>query len=47
MGKDTVVTLRFPSVYHQWSGRLKAFEIKSLRINPQSGNITEVNLLEE
>ena len=47
MGKDTAVTLRFPSVNYQWNGKLKAFEIKSLRINPQTGSITEVNLLEE
>ena len=47
MGKDTAVTLRFPSVDFQWRGNIKAFEIKTLRIAPQSGNISEVNLLEE
>ena len=47
MGKDSAVTLRFPSINNQWNGKIKAFEIKTLRINSQSGNITEVNLLEE
>jgi len=47
MGKDTAFTLRFPSADFQWSGRIKAFEIMSLRLSPQSGNIREVNLLEE
>jgi len=47
MGKDTAVTLRFPSVDYQWKGNIKAFEIKTLRIDPQSGNISIVNLLEE
>ena len=46
-GKDTAVTLRFPSVDFQWNGKIKAFEIKTLRLNPQTGNIREVNLLEE
>ena len=47
MGKDTAVTLRFPSVNFQWNGKIKAFEIKTLRLSPQSGNVREVNLLEE
>jgi alpha-mannosidase len=47
MGKDTAFTLKFPSVNFQWSGRIKAFEIMSLRLSPQSGNISEVNLSEE
>jgi alpha-mannosidase len=47
MGKDTAVTLRFPSENHQWNGKIKPFEIKTLRVNPQSGHIKEVNLLEE
>ena len=47
MGKDTAFTLRFPSAAFQWSGRIKAFEIMSLRLSPQSGSIREVNLLEE
>ncbi len=47
LGKDTAVTLKFPSVDFQWNGKMKAFEIKTLRIDTQSGNIREVNLLEE
>jgi len=47
LGKEAAFTLRFPSEDYQWSGRIKAFEIKSLRLNTQSGNIREVNLLEE
>jgi alpha-mannosidase len=47
MGKETAVTLNFPSAGYQCNGRIKAFEIKTLRIDGQSGNIREVNLLEE
>ena len=47
MGKETAVTLRFPTVDHQWRGRIKPSEIKTLRINTQSGEVREVNLLEE
>jgi len=47
MGRDTSVTIAFPSADFQWNGRIKAFEIKSLQLDPQSGNIREVNLLEE
>ena len=47
MGKETTFTLRFPSVYFEWSGKINAFEIKTLRMNTQTGNIREVNLLEE
>jgi alpha-mannosidase len=47
MGKDSAVTLRFPSFDYQWNGDIKAFEIKTLRLNEQSGAISAVNLLEE
>jgi alpha-mannosidase len=46
-GKDTSFTLHFPSVPYEWRGKIKAFEIKTLRLSPQSGDIREVNLLEE
>jgi alpha-mannosidase len=46
-GKASTVTLRFPSVNYQWNGNIKPFEIKTLRMNTQSGNVREVNLLEE
>jgi len=47
MGKDTAVTLRFPLTDYQWSGNIKAFEIKTLRFDPQYRDISVVNLLEE
>ena len=47
MGKETPVTLSVPSENFQWTGKMKAFEIKTLKIDTQSGNIREVNLLEE
>ncbi|MDR3194487.1 MAG: twin-arginine translocation signal domain-containing protein [Tannerella sp.] len=40
-------TLHFPSANFSWRGQLKACEIKTLRLNPQTGYIKEVNLLEE
>ena len=46
-GKDTPVTIKFPTVDFEWKGNIKAFEIKSLRLNTQYGDIKEVNLLEE
>ncbi|MDR1722526.1 MAG: hypothetical protein LBR84_01125 [Tannerella sp.] len=46
-GNTTSFTLRFPSVDYQWDGTIKAFEIKTLRMDTQSGRIREVNLLEE
>jgi len=39
------IDLRFAK--RQWSGKFRAFEIKTLRVNLQTGNIREVNLLEE
>ena len=47
IGKETAFTLRSPSSYFEWSGKINAFEIKTLRLNTQSGNVREVNLLEE
>ena len=46
-GKETSFTLRSPFVSFEWSGKIKAFEIKTLRLSVQTGNIREVNLLEE
>ena len=46
-GKETAMTLNFPVVNSQWKGKIKAFEIKTLRVDARSGNIKEVNLLEE
>ena len=42
---DATLDLRFAG--RKWTGRFRPFEIKSLRINQNSGNIKEVNLLEE
>lgn len=47
LGKATSVTLRFPSADFEWRGNIKAFEIKTLRLDMQTGNAREVNLLEE
>jgi alpha-mannosidase len=47
LGKATATVLRFPSVSFSWRGNIKPFEIKTLRVNPQTGDIREVNLLEE
>ena len=46
-GKETEMTLAFPSADFFWHGRLRACEIKTLRLNTQTGDIQEVNLLEE
>ena len=46
-GKDTAFTLRSPLAYFEWSGKIKAFEIKTLRLSAQTKTIREVNLLEE
>jgi alpha-mannosidase len=47
LGKAAAIVLRFPSVSFFWRGNIKPFEIKTLRVNPQTGDIREVNLLEE
>ena len=47
MGRETTVTLQFPSASFQRSEQLKAFEIKTLRVSQQSGNFSVVNILEE
>jgi alpha-mannosidase len=47
LGQAAAPVLRFPSVDISWRGNIKPFEIKTLRVNPQTGAIKEVNLLEE
>ncbi|MDR2040714.1 MAG: twin-arginine translocation signal domain-containing protein [Tannerella sp.] len=47
LGKAAAAVLRFPSANLSWRGSIKPFEIKTLRVNPQTGDIREVNLLEE
>ncbi|MDR2765352.1 MAG: glycosyl hydrolase-related protein [Tannerella sp.] len=46
-GQDTDVTLRFPSNNFRWQGKMRNCEIKTLRLNTDTGSIREVNLLEE
>jgi len=45
MQTDATLDLRF--VDSKWTGRFRPFEIKSLRMDQNTGNIREVNLLEE
>jgi alpha-mannosidase len=47
MGTDTQVTLHFRSAGFRWNGKIKGCEIKTLRLNTNTGEIREVNLLEE
>ncbi|MDR3194313.1 MAG: twin-arginine translocation signal domain-containing protein [Tannerella sp.] len=47
LGRDTPVTLRFPSAGFSWSGKMRGCEIKTLRLNTDTGSVREVNLLEE
>jgi alpha-mannosidase len=42
---EATLDLRFAN--RQWTGRFRPFEIKSLRMNQITGDIKEVNLLEE
>jgi alpha-mannosidase len=46
-GEAVTATLRFPSVNRRWQGSFRPCEIKTLRLNTSTGNIKEVNLLEE
>jgi alpha-mannosidase len=46
-GTAVAATLDFPSVRLQWKGNFRPCEIKTLRLNTTSGDIKEVNLLEE
>jgi alpha-mannosidase len=46
-GRQTDATLDLSFADRQWNGRFRPFEIKSLRMNRITGDIKEVNLLEE
>lgn len=46
-GQPASATLDLAFTGRQWKGDFKPFEIKTLRISGKSGNIREVNLLEE
>lgn len=46
-GHESTVVLRMPFAHRNWSGHLNAYQIKTLRMNRQTGAIKEVNALEE
>lgn len=45
-GHATTATLQIPFMHAHWSGKYHPFEIKTLRIDRQSGRVREVNALE-
>ena len=46
-GRDSTARLNLPFAKSQWTGMFHPFEIKTLRINPKSAVISEVNILEQ
>jgi alpha-mannosidase len=46
-GKQTTAVLDLSFVGYKWEGHFRPCEIKSLRLNPDTGKIFEVNLLED
>jgi alpha-mannosidase len=46
-GLSTAATLNLGFAGRTWKGQFHPFEIKTLRLNPSTGSIREVNLLEE
>ncbi len=46
-GIPATANLDLSFINRKWTGNFKPCEIKSLRVNPQTGEIKEVNLLEE
>ncbi len=46
-GRATSPTLNMSFARRRWSGHLNPYQIKTLRINPQRGDVKEVNALEE
>ena len=46
-GEAVATTVRFPSAGFDWRGAFRPCEIKTLRIDTKTGEIGEVNLLEE
>ncbi|MDR3262314.1 MAG: glycosyl hydrolase-related protein [Tannerella sp.] len=47
LGEAVSATLRFPSANFTWKGSFRPCEIKTLRLNTNTGTVKEVNLLEE
>ena len=46
-GRQTKAKVDMPFAKAQWNGELHPFEIKTLRLNPKTANVTEVNILEQ
>ncbi len=46
-GHGTTATLQMPFLHTHWTGTYHSFEIKTLRVNPASGAVREVNALEQ
>lgn len=46
-GKETTANLDLHFVHVRWAGKLHPFEIKTLRIDPHSLKVDEVNILEQ
>lgn len=46
-GRKTAAVLRLSFANRQWSGNLNPYQIKTLRMNTRTGEIKEVNALEE
>jgi alpha-mannosidase len=46
-GRETTVKLDLRFTKMQWTGKFHPFEIKTLRINPKSATVSEVNILEQ
>jgi alpha-mannosidase len=47
LGKTVVASVNIRFASKKWTGNFRAWEIKSLRLDPKAGTIKEVNLLEE
>jgi alpha-mannosidase len=46
-GVASEATLNLSFINRKWNGKFRPYEIKTLRMNRKSGDIREVNLLEE
>ena len=45
-GKPSRATVDLRFAKTRWSGEFRPYEIKTLRVNPHKGTVSEVNLLE-
>ena len=46
-GSAATAILNLSFVKRNWTGSFRPYEIKTLRVNPKTGSVKEVNLLEE